>query len=46
MCIGCGEKNLSTLQFHHRDITKKTFQKYDKLRYTTIEKIEKKGYSR
>jgi len=41
-CIGCGEKNLATLQFHHRDISKKTFPKYDKLRYTTIEKIEKK----
>lgn len=41
-CIGCGEYNLPSLQFHHRDITKKTFQKYDKLRYTTIEKIEKK----
>lgn len=41
-CIGCGERNLAALQFHHRDITKKTFQKYDTLRYTTIEKIEKK----
>lgn len=41
-CIGCGEKDLQALQFHHRDITKKTFQKYDKLRYTTVEKIEKK----
>lgn len=41
-CIGCDEKNLSTLQFHHRDKEKKTFQKYDRLRYTTLEKIEKK----
>ena len=41
-CLGCREKNLATLQFHHRDIEKKTFQKYDKLRYTTLEKIEKK----
>jgi len=41
-CISCGEENLATLQFHHRDISKKTFPKYDKLRYTTIEKIEKK----
>jgi len=41
-CIGCGETNLAALQFHHRDITKKTFHKYDKLRYTTIKKIEKK----
>ena len=40
-CIGCGEKNLATLQFHHRDRDKKTFQKYDKLRYTTLQKIEK-----
>lgn len=41
-CISCGEKNIATLQFHHRDKNKKTFEKYDKLRYTTIEKIEKK----
>ena len=40
-CIGCSQKDLGTLQFHHRDVNKKTFQKYDKLRYTTLEKIEK-----
>lgn len=41
-CIGCDETNLTTLQFHHRDKEKKTFKKYDKLRYTTLENIEKK----
>ena len=41
-CIGCSEKNITALQFHHRDIEKKTFKKYDKLRYTTLENIEKK----
>lgn len=41
-CISCGEKNLGTLQFHHCEKEKKTFQKYDKIRYTTLEKIEKK----
>jgi hypothetical protein len=41
-CIGCGENNLASLVFHHRDTRKKTFFKYDALRYTKIEKIEKK----
>jgi len=41
-CIGCGEESLPTLQFHHRDNQNKTFHKYDTLRYTQIEKIEKK----
>ncbi|MHA1460923.1 MAG: hypothetical protein ACTSO8_05520 [Promethearchaeota archaeon] len=41
-CIGCGEKDLSTFQFHHRDPEKKSYRSWTQINFLSISEIMEK----
>ena len=40
-CIGCGEDKLPSLQFHHKNIKEKIFDKWTDLQYLNLEEIKR-----